>query len=227
MQQLVHGAKRDAIADVCTWAKVKRDERKRRRERKRETACRSHNVAFSTYARMHVRTCVPHTRAHSHARRRAYERRSYERSGARRRLNIGVSVGVIKRSLAPDEILRRTHEGRLKRNRSPPPSVTGLAPVFSTPLRFTAACANDILTARSRIVTESVWKASRHSKWINVRRTVIILSYYYYPTGVKWNEGKKVVEYERDLRYPVCFCKNWYFIFYCLLPTTCHSFSIL
>lgn len=144
---------------------VSRSETRREKEteRERETVpvsqCRFFNVRARTRTRAYIR--AHRARIFMHV--DAHTSEEDERSSLRR-LNIGVSVGVIKRSLAPDEILRRTHEGRLKRNRSPPPSVTGLAPVFSTTLRFTAAYANDILTARSRIVTESVWKASRHSK---------------------------------------------------------------
>lgn len=151
---------------------MKRDERKRRRGREIETVpvsqCRFFNVRAYTHTHVLIHThAYTHTHIHTHTHIRMHVNANTNEEDERsslQRLNIGVSVGVIKRSLAPDEILRRTHEGRLKRNRSPPPSVTGLAPVFSTPLRFTAACANDILTARSQIVTESVWKASRHSE---------------------------------------------------------------
>lgn len=87
-----------------------------------KTVCRSHNVAFSTHKHTHACT---HTRAHARTKKRSSAAVEYRRFGWRD-----------KAKPRADEILRRTHEERLKRNRSPPPSVTGLAPVFSTPLRF-------------------------------------------------------------------------------------------
>jgi len=70
------------------------------------------------------------TRTHARARERAGRLRVLQR------LNIG-RFGRRDKAKKPrtDEILRRTgaRAGRLKRNRSPPPSVTGLAPrVFNT-----------------------------------------------------------------------------------------------
>lgn len=127
----------------CRRVHVSRRETRRGKETRRQRElCRSHNVAFSTYT---------HTRANVRAK---------KTNGEVEYRHFGWHDKAKPRA---DEILRRTHEKRLKRNRSPSPSVTGLAPMFSTLLRFTAASANDILAARSRIVTDNVLSVERTS----------------------------------------------------------------
>lgn len=113
MQQLAHGAKREMLLPTCARVSRGETQRERDKESRSVTVCRFFNV--------HTYTCAS-------GRRRWRENPRYGWISAFR------GRSVIKRNLARGwNFAAYAREGRLKRNRSPPPSVTGLTPVFSTP----------------------------------------------------------------------------------------------